>query len=176
LKGTHEQSFQSRDKPSFEEVTTDIDSTFERPERKREGNLDGDLYHCICDSNLADDVQNNTENKGTPQAHTKFGKAISNQHQHSASVSAFLTFVHFFHQVIKKIKLRPPFGKGSFTQISLSTLLSHMLTVTQDALVKECAIYYTTALTLLPFLELRIVFSARIVSLRFCGILCGTFT
>ena len=70
FKETHEQPLRFCDKPIVEGAAADIDSTPERPWRKREGNLDGDLYHCICDSNLNDDVQNNTVNKGTHHAHT----------------------------------------------------------------------------------------------------------
>ena len=78
LNETHDLSFQSQDKPRFEGAATDIDSTPKRPWRKREGDLDEDLYHCICDSNLTDDVQNNAENKGTNHALTEFGKTLSN--------------------------------------------------------------------------------------------------
>jgi hypothetical protein len=49
---------------------------------KGEGDLDGDLYHCICNSNLTDYVQNNAENKGTHHALAEFGKTLSNQPQH----------------------------------------------------------------------------------------------
>ena len=38
-----------------------IDGTHKQSCRKREGDLDGDLYHCMWDSNLNDDMQNNAE-------------------------------------------------------------------------------------------------------------------
>ena len=82
FKETHEQPLQSRDKPRVEGAAANIDSTPKEPWRKRKGNLDGDLYHCICDSNLNDDVQKNTENNGTHHAHTGPGKTLSNQPQH----------------------------------------------------------------------------------------------
>jgi hypothetical protein len=60
-------------------------------------------------------------------------------------------------------------NKGAPTEHLLPTSPSHVWTVTQDALVRECEIYCTTALTLQPFLESRIVFSVRIFSPRFLG-------
>ena len=82
LKETQDLYFQSWDKPRFEGAATNIDGTPEHPWRKREGDLDGDLYNCNCDSNLTDDVQNNAENKGTHHALIEFGNTLSNQPQH----------------------------------------------------------------------------------------------
>ena len=45
------------------------------------------------------------------------------------------------------------FDKAAPTEHLLPTSQVHVWTVTQDALVRECEIYYTTALTLQPFLE-----------------------
>ena len=47
-------------------------STHKQSWKKREDDLDGDLYHCILDSNLADDMQNNAEHERTPHAFTEF--------------------------------------------------------------------------------------------------------
>ena len=49
-----------------------IDSAHNQSWKKREGDLDGNLYHCILDSNLTDDMQNNAEHKGTPHAFAEF--------------------------------------------------------------------------------------------------------
>ena len=38
-----------------------IDGTHKQSCRKREGNLDGDIYHYILDSNLTDDMQNSNK-------------------------------------------------------------------------------------------------------------------
>ena len=45
------------------------------------------------------------------------------------------------------------FDKGASTEHLLPTLQIHVWTVTQDALVKDCEVNCTTALTLQPFLE-----------------------
>ena len=58
FKETEDLSFQSQDKPRLKGATTNINKIPKQPWRKREGDLDGDLYHCIWDSNLTDDVQN----------------------------------------------------------------------------------------------------------------------
>ena len=81
FKETHKQPLQSRYKPKAKGAAADIGSTPEQPWRKREGNLDGDLYHCICDSDLNGDVQNNTENQGTHHAQAGSDKTLSNQPQ-----------------------------------------------------------------------------------------------
>ena len=63
-----------------------IDGTHKQSCRKREGNLDGDIYHYILNSNLTDDMQNSNEhNKGTPHTFTGFDKTLSNQRQHPNS-------------------------------------------------------------------------------------------
>jgi hypothetical protein len=60
-----------------------IDGTHKQSCRKRESNLDGDIYHYILDSNLTDDMQNNNEyNDGTPHAFTGLGKDLRNQPHH----------------------------------------------------------------------------------------------
>ncbi len=82
FKETQDLSFQSRDKPRFKGAATNINGTPKQTWTKRVGDLDGDSYHCIWDSNLTDDMQNNSENKGTPHALTGFGKALSSQPQY----------------------------------------------------------------------------------------------
>ena len=62
---------------------------------------------------------------------------------------------------------------GSSSEFFLLAWSSYLWIVTQDALVRECAIYYTTALMLLIS---RIAFSVWIVRPRFRGILLSTFT
>jgi hypothetical protein len=60
-----------------------INKTPKQPWRKREGDLDGDLYHCFLGSNPTDDMQDNAEHKEAPHAFNGFCKALSNQPQHS---------------------------------------------------------------------------------------------
>jgi hypothetical protein len=45
FKETQNPSFQPRDKPRFKGAATNINRTPKQPWRKREGDLDGDLYH-----------------------------------------------------------------------------------------------------------------------------------
>ena len=73
---------QSTTKPQIGWIISCFDWSPEHPWRKREDDLDGDMYHCIWDSNLTDHVQKNAENKGAHCALTKFGKTLSNQPQH----------------------------------------------------------------------------------------------
>jgi hypothetical protein len=49
-----------------------INSAHKQSWKKREVDLDGDLHHCILDSNLTDDMQNNDEHEGSPHAFAKF--------------------------------------------------------------------------------------------------------
>jgi hypothetical protein len=49
-----------------------INSAHKQSWKKREVDLDGDLYHCILDSNLTDDMQNNDEHEGSPHVFAKF--------------------------------------------------------------------------------------------------------
>ena len=79
LKKTQDLSFKSWYKPRFKGAATNINGTPQQPWIKREGDLDGDLYHCTWSSKLTDDIQNNTETKGTPHVFTKSGKTLSHQ-------------------------------------------------------------------------------------------------
>ena len=56
FKRTEDLSFQSWDKPRFQGAATNINEIPKQHWRKREDDLDGDLYHCIWDSNLTDNV------------------------------------------------------------------------------------------------------------------------
>ena len=69
-------------KPQIGWITPCFDWSPRHPWRKIEDDLDGDMYHCIWDSNLTDDVQNTSENKGAHCALTKFGKTLRNEPQH----------------------------------------------------------------------------------------------
>jgi hypothetical protein len=65
------------------------------------------------------------------------------------------------------------FDKGAPKEHLLPTLQVHVWAVTQDALVRECEIYCTTALTLPPFLEDESVlqhFEPKIASLQFLAV------
>ena len=41
-----------------------ISGNYKQPWRKREGDIDVDLYHCIWDPTLTNDMQNNDKHKG----------------------------------------------------------------------------------------------------------------
>ena len=66
--------------------------------------------------------------------------------------------------------------KGALAEHLLPTSPDHVWTVTQDALVRKCEVYFTTALALQPFLESGLSSQSELSARVFCGILCEIFT
>jgi len=82
IKETQNLSFKSRYKPRFKGDATNINGTPQQSWSNRKADLDGDLYHCAWNSKMTDDIQSNTENKGTPHIFTESGKTLSHHPQH----------------------------------------------------------------------------------------------
>jgi hypothetical protein len=64
IKKTQNMSSKYRYKPRFKGAVANIKGTPKQPWSKREGDLDGDLYHCTWNSKMTDDRQSNTESEG----------------------------------------------------------------------------------------------------------------
>jgi hypothetical protein len=128
------------------------------PWRKIDGNLDGDLYHCIWDSNLVDDIQNDTENKETAAELSTTSWADASQEE-----AIFESINNHFKQ--NKLNQAP------FAPIQEATEDDEP--VTQDTIGRECEIYVALRHLRYSCPRFKAVFPVQIIIPRFCGILWG---